>query len=43
MKITFHIKRLISNCPPLYADLGEIAAPIAILLFVWTKPEHKRL
>lgn len=33
-KITFQINKLISNCPPLYEDLGEIAAPIAILLLV---------
>lgn len=42
-KITFQINKLISNCPPLYDETGEIAAPIAIRLFVWTKPEHSRL
>lgn len=33
-KNTFHINKLISNCPPLYEDLGDIAAPIAIRLLV---------
>jgi len=28
------MSKLISNWPPPYAEVGEIAAPIAILLFV---------
>ena len=33
-KITFQMSKLISNCPPPYEEVGEIAAPIAILLLV---------
>jgi hypothetical protein len=37
------MSKLISNCPPVYEEVGEIAAPIAILLLVWTKPEQSKL
>ena len=29
----FQTSKLISNCPPLYDEVGEMATPIAILLF----------
>jgi hypothetical protein len=40
---TFHIRRLMSYCRPLKTEVGEMAAPMAIRLFVWTKPEQCRL
>lgn len=40
---TFHINKLMSNWPPLNEEVGDIAAPSATLLSVWTKPEHSKL
>lgn len=40
---TFQTRMVISYWLPEKLETGEMAAPIAILLFVCTKPEQRRL
>lgn len=40
---TFQIRMVMSYWLPEKVETGEMAAPIAILLFVCTKPEQRRL
>lgn len=40
---TFQMSIVTSYWLPSTEETGEMAAPMAILLFVWTNPEHNKL